>query len=58
MVHQAGQEALIPVEIELSAEEFDAVEEWVTEGVDRNAVIRRLIRLGLAQAREMAQEGE
>jgi hypothetical protein len=53
VIDQAAQEALIPVEIELSADEFDAVERYVAEGVDRGAVIRRLLRLGLAQAREM-----
>jgi hypothetical protein len=56
VIDQAAQEALIPVEIELSADEFDAVERYVAEGVDRGAVIRRLLRLGLAQAREMDAE--
>jgi hypothetical protein len=48
VIDQAAQEALIPVEIELSADEFEAVERYVAEGVDRGAVIRRLPGLGLA----------
>jgi hypothetical protein len=31
VIDQAAQEALIPVEIELSADEFDAVERYVAE---------------------------
>jgi hypothetical protein len=48
------QEALVPMDdLEIRADQYDAIEEIATRtGVDRSAVVRRLLALGIAQARQ------
>lgn len=53
-----GGEAMVPATVRLRPDQWDAIEEIAARtGTDRDAVIRRLIGLGLAQLGE-SEEGD
>lgn len=45
--------ALVPITRNIRADQFDELERRVTDDADRDAVLQRVIDLGLARIREM-----